>query len=152
MMTTIKAGDKAPVFTGLNQEGKRISLEDFIGKKVVLYFYPKNNTPGCTTQACNLRDNHTGLLQEGYQVIGISPDTVESHKKFALKYDLPFTLIADADKVIANAYGVWGPKNFMGKTYDGINRTTFIINEEGIIEKVIEKVKTKNHFEQIIEE
>lgn len=152
MMTTIKAGDKAPVFTGLNQEGKRISLEDFIGKKVVLYFYPKNNTPSCTTQACNLRDNHTGLLQEGYQVIGISPDTVESHKKFALKYDLPFTLIADADKVIANAYGVWGPKNFMGKTYDGINRTTFIINEEGIIEKVIEKVKTKNHFEQIIEE
>lgn len=151
-MTTIKAGDRAPSFSGLNQEGNKISLEDFIGKKVVLYFYPKDDTPGCTAQACNLRDNHTGLLHEGYQVVGISPDTVESHKKFALKYDLPFTLIADPENTIANTYGVWGPKKFMGKTYEGINRTTFIINEEGIIEKVIEKVKTKNHYDQILEE
>lgn len=149
-MTTLKKGDKAPDFKGVDQNGAAISLENFKGKKVVLYFYPKDNTPGCTAEACSLRDNYEVLLDKGYVVLGVSPDGEKSHQKFIANYNLPFPLIADTDKVIANAFGVWGPKKFMGRTYDGIHRTTFIIDEKGLIEEVIEKVDTKNHANQII--
>lgn len=149
-MTHLKPGDKAPQFNGLNQNGDSISLNSFIGKKVVLYFYPKDSTPGCTAQACDLRDNYQMLLDKGYVVIGISADSQESHQKFIKKHDLPFPLIADIEKEIINAYGVWGPKKFMGKTYDGIHRTTFIIDEQGVIEEVIDKVKTNDHTNQIV--
>ena len=147
----IGVGDKAPNFKGVDQDGNKVSLSDFKGKKVVLYFYPKDNTPGCTAQACNLRDNYDLLFEKGFQVIGISTDTVESHKKFETKFDLPFPLIADPDKVIVNQYGVWGEKKFMGKTFDGTHRTTFLIDEKGIVRNVIDKPKTKDHSEQIIE-
>ncbi|MDD2197031.1 MAG: thioredoxin-dependent thiol peroxidase [Bacteroidales bacterium] len=149
-MTHLKKGDKAPLFIGEDQNGNTISLENLKGKKIVLYFYPKDNTPGCTAQACNLRDNYDILLSKGYKVIGISADTQQSHQKFIEKYNLPFPLIADTDKQIIKQYGVWGPKKFMGRTFDGINRTTFIIDEEGNIEEVIEKVKTKEHTKQIL--
>ncbi|MDD2278044.1 MAG: thioredoxin-dependent thiol peroxidase, partial [Bacteroidales bacterium] len=135
---------------GEDQNGNNISLENLKGVKTVLYFYPKDNTPGCTAQACDLRDNYDMLLSKGYKVIGISADTQQSHQKFIEKYNLPFPLIADTDKQIIKQYGVWGPKKFMGKTYDGINRTTFIIDEKGNIEEVIEKVKTKEHTKQIV--
>jgi peroxiredoxin Q/BCP len=150
-MELLKVGDIAPDFSALNQDGNEIKLSDFRGNKVVLYFYPKDDTPGCTAQACDLRDNHSKLLQEGYQVIGVSPDSVNKHQKFALKYELPFTLVADTEKKILQDYGVWGEKKFMGKVYDGVHRTTYIIDEGGIIEKVISKVKTKDHFAQIVE-
>ena len=150
-MTTLKAGDKAPIFKGKDENGKEISLTDFSGKKVVLYFYPKDSTPGCTAQACNLRDNYKALQDAGYVVIGVSADSEKSHQKFIEKQNLPFSLIADTEKEICNAYGIWGEKKFMGKVYDGIHRTTFVIDENGIIEKVIEKVKTKDHTAQIIE-
>jgi peroxiredoxin Q/BCP len=146
----IKEGDKAPQFEGINQNGKKISLESFRGKKLILYFYPKDNTPGCTAEACSLRDNYDDLIKQGYSILGISADTDTSHKKFIEKYTLPFDLIADTDKKIIQAYGVWGPKKFMGKSFDGILRTTFIISENGIIEKIISKVETKNHAEQIM--
>ncbi|MDD4385377.1 MAG: thioredoxin-dependent thiol peroxidase [Bacteroidales bacterium] len=149
-MTHLKKGDKAPQFFGEDQNGNNISLENLKGVKTVLYFYPKDNTPGCTAQACDLRDNYDMLLSKGYKVIGISADTQQSHQKFIEKYNLPFPLIADTDKQIIKQYGVWGPKKFMGKTYDGINRTTFIIDEKGNIEEVIEKVKTKEHTKQIV--
>jgi peroxiredoxin Q/BCP len=149
-MTHLKKGDKAPQFIGEDQNGNTISLENLKGEKIVLYFYPKDNTPGCTAQACNLRDNYDILLSKGYKVIGISADTQKSHQKFIEKYNLPFPLIADTDKQIIKQYGVWGPKKFMGRTFDGINRTTFIINTEGNIEEVIEKVKTKEHTKQIL--
>lgn len=149
-MTTLKKGDKAPDFSGVDQNGSKISLDNFHGKKIVLYFYPKDNTPGCTAEACSLRDNYDALLAKGFIVLGVSPDSGKSHQKFISNFNLPFPLIADTDKVIANAYGVWGPKKFMGRTYDGIHRTTFIIDENGIIEEVIEKVDTKNHANQII--
>lgn len=148
-MTSLKVGDKAPAFSALNQNGNEVSLDDFKGTKIVLYFYPKDDTPGCTAQACNLRDNHSKLLNDGFQVIGVSPDSVDKHKKFILKYELPFTLLSDPDKTILKDYGVWGEKKFMGKTYDGVMRTTFIIDEEGVIEQIIDKVKTKDHFSQI---
>lgn len=150
-MTKLTAGDTAPYFTGTDQNGNEIKLDDFRGKKIALYFYPKDNTPGCTTQACNLRDNYQDLQKAGYQVIGVSADSVKSHKKFEEKYDLPFPLIADTDKKIIEDYGVWGPKKFMGKKYDGIHRITFLIGETGKIEKIIDKVKTKSHTEQILE-
>lgn len=149
-MTSLKIGDKAPAFSALNQNGNEVSLDDFKGNKIVLYFYPKDDTPGCTAQACNLRDNHSKLLNEGYQVIGVSPDSVDRHKKFILKYELPFTLLSDPDKKILKDYGVWGEKKFMGKTFDGVIRTTFLIDEEGKIEQIIDKVKTKEHYNQIV--
>lgn len=150
-MTHLRKGDKAPEFTGKDQNGTEISLKEFRGKRVVLYFYPKDSTPGCTAQACNLRDNYDYLLKSGYVVLGISADSEKSHQRFIEKHGLPFPLIADTEKEIIKAYGVWGPKKFMGKTFDGILRTTFIIDGEGIIEEVIDKVNTKEHTKQILE-
>lgn len=147
----IKEGDQAPDFTGKDQNGSLIKLSDYKGKKVVLYFYPKDSTPGCTMEACNLRDNYTILLQKGYAVIGVSADNEKSHQKFSSKHKLPFPLIADTDKAIIKAYDVWGRKKFMGLEFDGINRTTFIIDENGMVEKIISKVITKNHASQILE-
>lgn len=149
-MTTIKAGDKAPDFKGKDQNGNNVGLSDFAGNKLVIYFYPKDNTPGCTSQACNLRDNYDLLLSKGYKVLGISADSEKSHQKFIEKNSLPFPLIADTGKEIIKTYGVWGPKKFMGKEYDGIHRTTFVIDENGMVEEVIGKVKTKEHTAQII--
>lgn len=149
-MTTLKPGDKAPDFKGKDENGKEIKLADFKGNKLVIYFYPKDSTPGCTSQACNLRDNYDVLLSKGYKVVGVSADSEKSHQKFIEKNNLPFPLIADTEKEILKAFGVWGPKKFMGKTYDGIHRTTFVIDEKGVIEEVIEKVDTKNHTTQII--
>ncbi|MCB0430892.1 MAG: thioredoxin-dependent thiol peroxidase [Flavobacteriales bacterium] len=147
----LKPGDKAPVFSGKDQDGNAISLENFKGKKVVLYFYPKDDTPGCTAESCNLRDNYDMLLKKGFAVVGVSADTVKSHKKFAVKFDLPFPLLADTEKETINAYGVWGPKKFMGREYDGIIRTTFVIGETGIIEEVITDVNTAEHTSQVLE-
>jgi|SRR5690554_254789 len=149
-MVKLNVGDKAPGFSGLNQEGKEIKLEDFSGKKLILYFYPKDDTPGCTAEACNFNDNHNSWLEKGYSVVGVSPDSVESHQKFRKKYGLQFDLIADPEKEIVQAYGVWGEKNRFGKKYMGVFRTTFVINEEGIIQKIFDKVETGNHTEQII--
>ena len=147
---SLQTGDTAPDFSAPNQHGDTVSLADFRGKKVVLYFYPKDDTPGCTAQSCNLRDNYTELQQAGYEVIGISGDGVKSHDKFATKYELPFTLVADEDKSINEAYGVWKEKSMYGRKYMGTARTTFIIDEEGKITDIIEKVKTKEHTAQIL--
>jgi peroxiredoxin Q/BCP len=149
-ITTLKAGDKAPSFKTTNQDGKEISLEGLKGKKVVLYFYPKDSTPGCTMQACNLRDNYEALKKANYVVLGVSADTEKLHKRFIEKQSIPFDLLMDEDKTIINAYGVWGLKKFMGREFDGIHRTTFLIDEEGTIEEVIIKVKTKDHTNQIL--
>jgi thioredoxin-dependent peroxiredoxin len=149
-MTTLKAGDKAPQFEALNQKAKKISLNDFKGKKLVLFFYPKASTPGCTMEACNLRDNYNSFLAKGYAILGVSADSAKRQQNFITKNNLPFDLLADEDKSVINAYGVWGPKKFMGREYDGIHRTTFVIDENGIIEDVIIKVKTKEHTSQII--
>ncbi|GGH81164.1 peroxiredoxin Q/BCP [Filimonas zeae] len=150
-MAAIKEGSKAPDFTGTDQNGNTVSLKDFKGSKVVLYFYPKDDTPGCTAQACNLRDNYSHLLKKGLKVIGISTDSVKSHKKFETKYELPFPLIADEDKQIVEQYGVYGEKTFMGKTHMGTIRTTFLIDEEGNVFKVLDKPDTKNQTEQVFE-
>lgn len=150
-MTHLKEGDKAPDFKGIIESGAEVKLSDYAGKKLVLYFYPKDNTPGCTAQACNLTENQSALEAQGFQVLGVSADTVKKHQNFIEKYKLGFSLIADEDKEVINAYGIWGPKKFMGKEYDGIHRTTFVINEEGIIERVFTKVKTKDHTNQILE-
>jgi len=150
-MAELKEGTKAPAFTGIDQNGREVKLSDFAGKKLVLYFYPKDNTPGCTAEACNLRDNQTVLLKKGFVVIGVSPDSEKSHKKFAGKFSLPFPLIADESKEILNDYGVWGEKQMYGKTYFGVIRTTFIIDEKGEIEKIITKVNTAEHTEQILD-
>lgn len=151
-MSEIIEGAKAPQFSGVDQHGKTISLAGFKGKKVVLYFYPKDNTPGCTVEACNLRD-HEGLFKKlGYQIIGVSADSVSSHEKFATRFGLPFPLIADTEKIICNLYGVWGEKKFLGKTFNGIKRTTFVIDENGIIEKIITKVNTSAHTSQILDQ
>jgi len=150
-MTHLKEGDKAPIFKGVDQSGNKVSLSDLKGKKVILYFYPKDMTPGCTAQACNLRDNYAALLKKGYAVVGVSTDGEKSHQKFAEKYELPFPLLADEDKKIVEQYGVWGEKKFMGKVYDGTHRTTFLINENGVIDKIISKPDTKNHTEEILE-
>ena len=149
-MITLKKGDKAPSFSGIIEDDSTISLSDFAGKKLILYFYPKDMTPGCTVQSCNLRDNYEMLFKKGYAIIGVSADSVARHQKFIDKHDLPFSLLSDEDHTVLNAFGVWGPKKFMGKEYDGINRTTFVIDENGIIEEVIAKVKTKGHTEQIL--
>lgn len=146
----LKVGDKAPDFTGKDQNGNTVKLKDFKGKKVVLYFYPKDNTPGCTAQACDLRDNYALLMKNNYQVIGVSGDDEKSHKKFADKFNLPFPLIADPDKKINELYGVWREKSMYGRTYMGTVRTTFIIDEKGVISEIIEKVKTKDHTSQIL--
>ncbi len=151
MTTTLKAGDKAPDFTSKDQNGNAVSLGDFKGKKLILYFYPKDNTPGCTLEACNYRDNHEELLSKGYTVVGVSADTEKKHQNFIQKFDLPFPLLADTEKELINAYGVWGEKKFMGRTFDGIHRTTFVIDEKGIIEKVITKVKNKEAAQQVME-
>ena len=148
-MGQLKEGSKAPLFEGIDQDGRTIILTDYIGKKVILYFYPKDNTPGCTAEACNLRDNYDSLIKKGYVVIGVSPDSEKSHKGFSGKYLLPFPLIADTSKKIMNDYGVWGEKKMYGKSYMGVLRTTFIIDEQGILEKIIEKVDTAGHTEQI---
>jgi len=150
-MTKLALGDKAPVFSGLNQNGEQISLADFKGKKVILYFYPKDNTPGCTAESCNLSDNYQMWLSKGYEVVGVSPDKVASHKKFADKFQFGFNLIADPETEILQAYGVWGEKSMYGKKYMGVLRTTFII-ENGIIREIFDKVDTKNHTDQIIKE
>ena len=149
-MTHLKAGDVAPDFTRNNQDSKPVSLADFKGKKLVVYFYPKDMTPGCTTQSCNLRDNYDLLLKQGYEVVGVSADDEKRHQKFIAKHELPFDLLADIDHTMLNAYGVWGEKKFMGRTFDGIHRITFVIDENGVIEEVIEKVKTKEHTAQIL--
>jgi peroxiredoxin Q/BCP len=148
-MMQLKEGLKAPWFEGIDQNGKKVKLSDFTGKKVILYFYPKDNTPGCTSEACNLRDNYDSLLKKGFAVIGVSPDDEKSHKGFAGKYSLPFPLIADTSKKILNDYGVWGEKKLYGKSYTGVIRTTFVIDEKGIIEKIVTKVDTTGHTEQI---
>jgi peroxiredoxin Q/BCP len=148
-MGQLKEGSKAPMFEGIDQNGKTVKLSDYSGKKVVLYFYPKDNTPGCTAEACNLRDNYDELLNKGFAVVGVSPDNEKSHKGFAGKYSLPFPLIADTSKQIMNDYGVWGEKKLYGRSYMGVIRTTFIIDGNGIIEKIIEKVETAGHTEQI---
>lgn len=148
-MTPLKEGDKAPFFKGINQDGKEISLDDFKDKKLILYLYPKDNTSGCTAEACNLNDNYSALTEQGYEVIGISPDPTSSHQKFIAKYNLAFNLIADTDKVILQDYGVWAEKSMYGRKYMGVLRTTFII-ENGIITKVITKVDTKNPTAQIL--
>ena len=149
-MTHLKIGDNAPAINSVDQNGDAITLEQFKGKKVVLYFYPKDMTPGCTVQSCNLRDNHKALLDKGYVVLGCSVDSPVRHVKFIEKYDLPFSLISDEEKKVVEDYGVWGPKKFMGKEYMGISRTTFVIDEKGIIEDIIEKVNTKEHTSQIL--
>jgi len=147
---TLNIGDKAPDFKINNQDGKKVSLKDFKGKKIVLYFYPKDNTPGCTAESCNLRDNYNTLRKKGYEVIGISTDSEKSHRNFIEKYGLPFTLLSDPEKEIHNKYGTWVQKSMYGRKYMGTARVTFIINEKGIIENIIDKVKTKDHTSQII--
>jgi len=150
-MTHLIEGDKAPFFSTVSHNSEEISLDSFKGKKIILYFYPKDNTPGCTAEACNLRDNYAWLTAHNFIVIGVSPDSDASHNKFSAKHDLPFYLIADVDKEILKAYGAWGLKKLYGKEYEGVIRTTFIINEDGFIQNIIKKVKTKEHTQQIID-
>ena len=150
-MTHLKIGDNAPEIQAKDQDGNQVSLTDFKDKKVILYFYPKDNTPGCTMESCNLRDNYSDLQKKGYEVLGVSADSEASHQKFAKRFKLPFKLLVDTDKKVLNDYGVWGEKKFMGRTYMGIHRITFVISEAGIIEDIILKVKTKSHTGQILE-
>ena len=150
-MIKLEKGDKAPDINAVDQDGNSIKLNDFKGSKLILFFYPKANTPGCTAEACNLRDNYSELVDKGFKIIGVSADEEKRQKNFIKKHNLPFPLIPDVDKKVINDYGVWGPKKFMGREYNGIHRTTFIISEEGRIEMVFTKVKTKEHTEQILE-
>jgi peroxiredoxin Q/BCP len=147
----LKVGDKAPQFEAKDQNGKIISSSEFEGKNWVIYFYPKDQTPGCIAQACNIRDNYTVLMQKGIQIIGVSADSAKSHLNFIEKQNIPFPLIADEEKEVIRAFGVWGEKKFMGKIYDGIHRTTFMINREGVIIGILDKPKTKAHAEEILE-
>lgn len=147
----LKIGDKAPEFKGVDENGAELNLSNFKGENIILYFYPKDNTPGCTSESCDLRDNYNMWLEKGYQVIGVSPDSEQSHQKFKEKYDLPFPLIADPEKVIIKQYGAWGPKKLYGREYEGLLRTTFVIDDTGIISNIITKVKTKEHSNQILE-
>lgn len=149
-MTTLKKGDQAPQFSGVDQDGKSHQLSDYAGKKLVVFFYPKASTPGCTTEACDLRDNFDRFKANNYELLGVSADSAKAQTKFRDKYELPFPLLADEDKSVINAFGVWGPKKFMGREYDGIHRTTFVIDENGIIDEVISEVKTKAHTDQIL--
>ena len=148
----LKVGDKAPDFISVDENGEEIKLSDYSGKKLILYFYPKDSTPGCTMEAQNLRDNYEMLKEKGYEVVGVSADSQKRHQNFITKQCLPFKLIADEEKIVVNAYECWGLKKFMGREYDGIYRKTFVIDEGGIIIKLIEKVKTKAHTEQILED
>ena len=150
-MTTLQKGDQAPSFSAKDEQGNSINLSDYKGQKLILFFYPKANTPGCTAEACNLRDFNKELQEKGFALLGVSADSVKRQQNFKSKYNLPYPLIPDVEKEILNAYGVWGAKKFMGKEYNGINRTTFVIDEEGKIEDIISKVKTKNHAEQILD-
>ena len=150
MATHLQVGDKAPAFTGTDQNGAKVSLKDFTGKKLVLFFYPEDDTPACTAQACNLRDNFSLLRSKGYEVIGISPNDIESHKKFENKYQLPFTLLADPKHTIIDKYGVWGEKNLYGHKFMGLLRTSFVLDEKGVITKIFKKPRTKAHAEEIL--
>ncbi len=150
-MTKLKEGDPAPKFSGIIEDGSQVSLADFQGKKLVIYFYPKDDTPGCTAEACNLRDNYQFMANKGYEILGVSPDGPARHQKFIAKYNLPFHLLADEDKTVLKAYDAWGLKKMYGREYEGVLRSTFIIDEKGNIEKIIRKVKTKDHANQILE-
>jgi len=150
-MKTLKVGDQVPDFTVNNQDGKALSLSDYKGKKLIVFFYPKASTPGCTVEACNLRDNYSVLQEQGYELLGVSADSEKRQSNFKNKYEFPFALLADEDKVVINAFGVWGEKKFMGRTYDGIHRKTFILDKEGVVMRVIDKVNTKDHAAQILE-
>jgi thioredoxin-dependent peroxiredoxin len=149
-MSMLKEGDKAPAFSAHIELGATVSLADYTGKKLILFFYPKDDTPGCTAENCNLRDNYTLLREKGYEILGVSPDTAKKHTKFKEKYQLPFPLIPDTEQELLKAYGVWGEKQMYGRTYEGVLRTTFVINEAGVIEKIFSKVETKSHAEQIL--
>ena len=149
-MKILEVGDAAPPFEGVNQNNEKISSDDYVGSKWVIYFYPKDNTPGCTAQACSLRDGYDALRNHGIKVLGVSADGVKSHDKFASKFDLPFALLADEDKEVINKFGVWGPKKFMGREYEGIHRVSFVIDEKGVITHVIPKPKTKDHANEIL--
>ncbi|MFT4803043.1 MAG: peroxiredoxin Q/BCP [Psychroserpens sp.] len=149
-MTQLKAGDQAPNFSAQDEQGNTISLGDYKGKKLVVFFYPKASTPGCTTEACNLNDNYERFQAQGYEILGVSADSAKRQFNFKTKYGFHYPLLADEDKSVIEAFGVWGPKKFMGKEYDGIHRTTFVIDEKGVIEDVISKVKTKEHTAQIL--
>jgi thioredoxin-dependent peroxiredoxin len=150
-MTNLQIGDKAPYFQGINENGEAVSLGDFKGRKLILFFYPKDNTPGCTAEACSLRDSYTELRDKGFELLGISADDSTRHSKFKEKYNLPFPLIADTDLIMLKDYHVWGEKKFMGRVYDGINRTTFVLDENGLIERIFNKIKTSDHAEQILD-
>ena len=150
-MNTLKVGDKVPDFTVNNQDGDAVSLSDYKGKKLIVFFYPKASTPGCTAEACNLRDNYKELQKQGYELLGVSADSEKRQTNFRNKYEFPFPLLADEDKIVIKAFGVWGEKKFMGRTYDGIHRKTFLVDKNGIIERVIDKVKTKDHASQILD-
>ncbi|MEP2279291.1 thioredoxin-dependent thiol peroxidase [Maribacter sp.] len=150
-MNTLKVGDKVPSFFAKDQDGNTITLEDYSGKKLIVFFYPKASTPGCTAEACNLRDNYKELQSEGYELLGVSADSEKRQAKFKEKYEFPFPLLADEDHTVINAFGVWGLKKFMGREYDGIHRKTFVVDGEGIVTKVIDKVKTKDHAAQLID-
>jgi thioredoxin-dependent peroxiredoxin len=150
-MGKLKIGDPAPAFSAPDQNGNVVTLDQFSGKKLVLYFYPKDNTPGCTAEACNLRDNYERFMAEGYEILGVSPDSQKSHQNFIEKQSLPFSLLSDVDKKILEAYGAWGEKKMYGKSYMGVLRKTFVISEKGMIENIIEKVDTKEHAQQIFE-
>ncbi len=149
-MSTLTIGSKAPQISGTDQNGNKVSLSDFKGRKTVIYFYPKDDTPGCTAEACNLRDNYEAIKAAGYEILGVSTDDAKSHQKFITKYNLPFSLIADTDKKMVEDYGVWVEKNMYGRKYMGTARVTFIVDEKGLIEKIIDKVDTKNHTAQIL--
>lgn len=150
-MNTLKQGDKVPNFSVKDQDGNLVALKDYKGKKLIVFFYPKASTPGCTAEACNLRDNYKVLQDKGFEILGISADSEKRQTNFKNKYEFPFPLLADEDKEVINAFGVWGTKKFMGKVYDGIHRKTFLIDENGVVEHVIDKVKTKDHAAQILE-
>ncbi len=151
-MTNLQPGDKAPDFTSVNENGEKVALKDYKGKKLILFFYPRDNTPTCTVEACNLRDAYQDLKDKGYELLGVSPDSEKKHQNFIAKHNLPFPLLADTDREVIEAYGIWGPKKFMGRTSDGLHRTTFVIDGKGKIEKVIQKVKAKQHADQILGE
>jgi peroxiredoxin Q/BCP len=150
-MNTLKVGDKVPMFSAKDQNGNTINLSDYIGKKLIVFFYPKASTPGCTAEACNLRDNFSELRAQGYELLGVSADSQKRQSNFRSKYKFPFPLLADEDHTVLNIFGVWGPKQFMGRKYNGIHRITFVLDENGTVSKVIDKVKTKDHAAQILD-
>lgn len=151
-MNTLQVGDTVPNFSAQDEQGNTINLSDYKGKKLIVFFYPKASTPGCTAEACNLTDNYAELQQAGYSILGVSADSQKRQNNFKTKYSFPFPLLADEDKTVIETFGVWGPKKFMGREYDGIHRMTFIIDEQGVVERVISKVKTKDHAAQILEQ